>query len=161
MNNIDTYNNGGGQVKVGENNSGIYIADTLVAGVKFDIKQLVDNITIANDFIDISDGPNARRILIVNLSDSSETVLYRDDIQTKIPAQHIEWYSYDNVNNQSIAYYNEGNADLRCLLQYIEGGRNLVTSYVDSICSNGDSMFDIYDNKVPITYNIVCIVMNA
>ena len=161
VNNINTYNNGGGQVKVGENNSGVYVGDALVAGVKFDIKQLVDNITIANDFIDISDGQNARRILIVNLSDSSETVLYRDDIQTKIPSQHIEWYSYNNVNNQSIAYYNEGNADLRCLLQYIEGGRNLVTSYVDSIYSNGDSMFDIYDATVPITYNIVCIVMNA
>lgn len=148
-------------LKIGELTSGLFAGDKLIAGKEFDIKQLVDNITIANDFIDISDGPNARRILIVNLSDSSETVLYRDDIQTKIPAQHIEWYSYDNVNNQSIAYYNEGNADLRCLLQYMEGGRNLVTSYVDNICSNGDSMFDIYDATVPITYNIVCIVMNA
>lgn len=37
MNNIDTYNNGGGQVKVGENNSGVYVGDALVAGVKFDI----------------------------------------------------------------------------------------------------------------------------
>lgn len=87
--------------------------------------------------------------------------MYRDDIQTKIPAQHIEWYSYNNINNQSIAYYNEGNADLRCLLQYIEGGQNLVTTYVDDIYSNGDSMIDIYDATVPITYNIVCIVMNA
>ena len=142
-------------LKIGELTSGLFAGDKLIAGKEFDIKQLV------NDFIDISDGPNARRILIVNLSDSSETVLYRDDIQTKIPAQHIEWYSYDNVNNQSIAYYNEGNADLRCLLQYMESKRNLVTSYVDNICSNGDSMFDIYDATVPITYNIVCIVMNA
>lgn len=149
-------------LKIGELTSGLFAGDKLIAGKEFDIKQLVDNITIANDFINISDGPNARRILIVNLSDSSETVLYRDYIQTNIPAQHIEWYSYDNVNNQSIAYYNEGNADLRCLLQYIEGGRNLVTSYVDSICSNGDSIFDIYDATLfPITYNIVCIVMNA
>lgn len=148
-------------LKIGELTSGLFAGDKLIAGKEFDIKQLVDNITIANDFIDISDGPNARRILIVNLSDSSETVLYRDDIQTKIPAQHIEWYSYDNVNNQSIAYYNESNADLRCLLQYMESKRNLVTSYVDNICSNGDSMFDIYDATVPITYNIVCIVMNA
>lgn len=53
---------GGGQVKVGENNSGIYVGDALVAGVKFDIKQLVDNITIANNFIDISDGPNANSL---------------------------------------------------------------------------------------------------
>ena len=139
-------------LKIGELTSGLFAGDKLIAGKEFDIKQLVDNITIANDFIDISDGPNARRILIVNSS---------DDIQTKIPAQHIEWYSYDNVNNQSIAYYNEGNADLRCLLQYMESKRNLVTSYVDNICSNGDSMFDIYDATVPITYNIVCIVMNA
>lgn len=148
-------------LKIGELTSGLFAGDKLIAGKEFDIKQLIDNITIADDFIDISDGPNARRILIVNLSDSSETVLYRDGIQTKIPAQHFEWYSYDNVNNQSIAYYNEGNADLICLLQYIEGGRNLVTSYVDNICSNGDSMFDIYDDTVLITYNIVCIVMNA
>jgi hypothetical protein len=157
----DTKDINGGGLKVGRDNAGVFIGSTLIAGKEFDIKQLLNNITIANDFVDISDGSNERRILIVNLSDSSETVLYRDDIQTKIPAQHIEWYSYNNVNNQSIAYYNEGNADLRCLLQYMENKRNLVTSYVDNICSNGDSMFDIYDATVPITCNIVCIVMNA
>lgn len=148
-------------LKIGELTSGLFAGDKLIAGKEFDIKQLLNNITIANDFVDISDGSNERRILIVNLSDSSETVLYRDDIQTKIPAQHIEWYSYNNVNNQSIAYYNEGNADLRCLLQYVENEPIVVTSYVDTICSNGDSMFDVYDSTVPITANVVCIVMNA
>lgn len=36
---------GRGQVKVGENNSGVYVGDALVAGVKFDIKQVLSNIT--------------------------------------------------------------------------------------------------------------------
>lgn len=148
-------------LKIGELTSGLFAGDKLIAGKEFDIKQLVDNVIIADGFVDISEGANKRRVLIVNLSDSSETVLYRDGIQTKIPAQHIEWYSYDNANNQSIAYYNEGNTDLRCLLQYVESKQNLVTSYIDSICSNGDSIFDIYDAAVPITHNIVCIVMNA
>ena len=147
-------------LKIGELTSGLFAGDKLIAGKEFDIKQLVDNITIANDFVDISDGSSVRRILIVNLSDSSETVLYRGEVQTKIPAQNIEWYSYD-INNQSFAYYNEGNTDLRCLLQYVENEPTVVTSYVDTICSNGDSMFDVYDSTVPITANVVCIVMNA
>lgn len=147
-------------LKIGELTSGLFAGDKLIAGKEFDIKQLVDNITIANDFVDVSDGSSVRRILIVNLSDSFETVLYRGEVQTKIPAQHIEWYSYD-INNQSFAYYNEGNTDLRCLLQYVENEPIIVTSYVDTICSNGDSMFDVYDSTVPITANIVCIVMNA
>ena len=147
-------------LKIGELTSGLFAGDKLIAGKEFDIKQLVDNITIANDFVDISDGSSVRRILIVNLSDSSETVLYRGEVQTKIPAQHIEWYSYD-INNQSFAYYNEGNTDLRCLLQYVENEPIVVTSYVDTICSNGDSMFDVYDSTVFLLGNLVCIVMNA
>lgn len=147
-------------LKIGELTSGLFAGDKLIAGKGFDIKQLVDNIAIADGFVDISEGANKRRILIINLSDSSETVLYRDGVQTKIPAQHIEWYSYD-INNQSFAYYNEGNTELRCLLQYVENEPIVVTSYVDTICSNGDSMFDVYDSTVPITANVVCIVMNA
>lgn len=147
-------------LKIGELTSELFAGDKLIAGKEFDIKQLVDNITIANDFVDISDGSSVRRILIVNLSDSSETVLYRGEAQTKIPAQHIEWYSYD-INNQSFAYYNKGNTDLKVLLQYVENEPIVVTSYVDTICSNGDSMFDVYDSTVPITANVVCIVMNA
>lgn len=147
-------------LKIGELTSGLFAGDKLIAGKGFDIKQLVDNINIADGFVDISEGANKRRILIINLSDSSETVLYRDEVQTKIPAQHIEWYSYD-INNQSFAYYNEGNTELRCLLQYVENEPIVVTSYVDKICSNGDSMFDVYDSTVPITANVVYIVMNA
>lgn len=147
-------------LKIGELTSGLFAGDKLIAGKGFDIKQLVDNINIADGFVDISEGANKRRILIINLSDSSETALYRDGVQTKIPAQHIEWYSYD-INNQSFAYYNEGNTELRCLLQYVENEPIVVTSYVDTICSNGDSMFDVYDSTVPITANVVCIVMNA
>lgn len=147
-------------LKIGELTSGLFAGDKLIAGKGFDIKQLVDNITIADGFVDISEGANKRRILIINLSDSSETVLYRDGVQTKIPAQHIEWYSYD-INNQSFAYYNEGNTELRCLLQYVENEPIVVTAYVDTICSNGDSMFDVYDSTVPVTANVVCIVMNA
>lgn len=148
-------------LKIGELTSGLFAGDKLIAGKEFDIKQLVDNINIADDFVDVSEGANKRRILIINLSDSSETVLYRDEVQTKIPAQHIEWYRYDIRNSQSFAYYNEGNTELRCLLQYVENEPIVVTSYVDRICSNGDSMFDVYDSTVPITDNIVCIVMNA
>lgn len=148
-------------LKIGELTSGLFAGDKLIAGKEFDIKQLVDNITIADDFANTSEGANARRILIVNLSDSSETVLYRDEVQTKIPAQRIEWYSYDNVNNQSIAYYNEGNTELRCLLQYIRNGATIDTYYFDTICGNGDSMFEVYDYEVPMIDNVVCIVMNA
>ena len=153
-------NNIGRGIKVGSSSTkGIYIGNTLITDNKFDISQLLNNITIPDDYNNVSE--YVQRALIVNLSDSSETVLYRDDIQTKIPAQHIEWYSYNNLNSKSIAYYNEGNADLRYLFQHIEIGRNFVTSYVDSTCSNGDSMFDIYDAALQTTFNIVCIVMNA
>lgn len=148
-------------LKIGELTSGLFAGDKLIAGKKFDIKQLLNNITIPDDFVDVFVGANSKRILIVNLSDSSETVLYRDEVQTKIPAQHIEWYSYSTANNKIINYYNEGNADLRCLVQYIEDIQNIITSYVDTICSNGDSIFEVYDDSVPKTYNIVCIVMNA
>ena len=158
---VNTVNERGG-IRVGEANAGAFVGSTLIAGKEFDIGQLINNITISDNFANTSsEGANARRILIVNLSDNSETVLYRDEVQTKIPAQRIEWYSYDNVNNQSIVYCNEGNTELRCLLQYIRNGSTIDTYYFDTICGNGDNMFEVYDYEVPMIDNVVCIVMNA
>lgn len=156
MNDINTYNNGGGQVKVGVKDSGIYIGDTLVAGIKFDIKQLLNNIVIPYDYNNVSD--NAPRLLIINLSDSSDTVLYRDGVQTKITAQHIEWYSYRLGN--TVSYVNEGNTPLRVLQQtYLIDSNSYTIEYNQLVARNGNN---IIDNEFNINgYTLMtCIVMN-
>lgn len=88
--------NGGG-LRVGETNVGAFVGSTLVAGKEFDIKQLINNITISDDFADSSD--NVGRILIANFSNSDKIALYRNAQKVTIPKQHIEWYSYNIGEN--------------------------------------------------------------
>lgn len=156
-NDINTYNNGGGQVKVGVKDSGIYIGNTLVAGVKFDIKQLLNNITVPHDYNNVSD--NKPRILIINLSDSSDTVLYRDGVQTKIPAQHIEWYSYSLGNN--VSYVNEGNTPLQIFQEtyFVVVNNGYRITYYKFVARNGDGIIDNEFNTNDYTL-MTCIIMN-
>lgn len=157
MNNIDTYNNGGGQVKVGENNSGVYVGDALVTGVKFDIKQLLNNITSDPNYNNVSD--NVPRILIINLSDNSDTVLYRDSRETRIPAQHIEWYSF--APGTTVSYVNEGDTPLQVFQEtYLTDSNSYTIAYHKLTARSGNI---IIDNEFDVNgYQLLtCIVMNA
>lgn len=156
MNNVDTYNNGGGQIKVGENNSGVYVGDAFVAGVEFDIKQLLNNITYYLDYNNVSD--NVPRILIVNLSDNSDTVLYRNTVETPIPAKHIEWYSFNS--GTTVSYVNEGDVPLKVFQEtYLIDSNNYTITYHHLTARSGNN---IIDNKSNINgYTLMtCIVMN-
>lgn len=44
----------GGGLRVGETNAGAFVGSTLVAGKEFDIEQLINNITIPDDFVNSS-----------------------------------------------------------------------------------------------------------
>lgn len=55
-----------GGVRVGISNTSIRIGNQLIAGKEFDIKQLVDNITFADDLV--HEEINAQLVLICNLS---------------------------------------------------------------------------------------------
>lgn len=80
-----------GGVRVGISNTSIRIGNQLIAGKEFDIKQLVDNITFADDLV--HEGINEQYVLICNLS-SIPIYLYRDSKRIEIKKQHIEWYSF-------------------------------------------------------------------
>ena len=150
-------NNIRGGVKVGSSNTkGIYIGNTLITDNKFDISQLLNNITIPDDYNSASN--NAPRILIINLSNSSDTALYRDDIQTKIPAQHIEWYSYSL--GSTVSYVNEGNTPLQVLQEtYLTNDNSYTIACYKLTARNGDI---IIDNEFDVNgYQLLtCIVMN-
>lgn len=68
-------------LKIGELTSGLFAGDKLIAGKEFDIKQLVDNITFADDLV--HEEINIQLILICNLS-SIPIYLYRDSVRTEI-----------------------------------------------------------------------------
>ena len=53
-------------LKIGELTSGLFAGDKLIAGKEFDIKQLVDNITFADDLV--HEEINTQLVLICNLS---------------------------------------------------------------------------------------------
>lgn len=53
-------------LKIGELTSGLFAGDKLIAGKGFDIKQLVDNITFADDLV--HEEINIPLVLICNLS---------------------------------------------------------------------------------------------
>lgn len=148
---------GGGGIKVGSSNTkGIYIGNTLITDNKFDISQLLNNITIPDDYNNASD--NAPRVLIINLSDSSDTVLYRNGVQTKIPAQHIEWYSYSL--GTTVSYVNEGDTPLQVLQEtYLTDGNSYTIAYYKLTARNGNI---IIDNEFDVNgYQLLtCIVMN-
>lgn len=155
--NIAVISNNIGGVKVGSSNTkGIYIGNTLITDNKFDIKQLLNNITIPDDYNNVSD--NAPRLLIINFSDSSDTVLYRDGVQTKIPAQHIEWYSYSLGN--TVSYVNEGNTPLQVLQEtYLIDSNSYTIAYHKLVARNGNIIIDNEFNANGYTL-MTCIVMN-
>lgn len=62
----DTKDINGRGLRVGTNNTSIRIGNQLIAGKEFDIKQLVDNITFADDLV--HEGINEQFVLICNLS---------------------------------------------------------------------------------------------
>lgn len=68
-------------LKIGELTSGLFAGDKLIAGKEFDIKQLVDNITFADDLV--HEEINIQLVLICNLS-SIPIYLYRDSVRTEI-----------------------------------------------------------------------------
>lgn len=143
-------------LKIGELTSGLFAGNKLIAGKEFDIEQLINNITIPDDFADSSD--NIGRILIANFSNSDKIALYRNAQKVTIPKQHIEWYSY-NIGEEFYVV-NEGNITVRALIQYFnQVGGNLNTNYINNTYAYSQTITDdIADyNRV---YNIVCILMN-
>ena len=146
----------GGGLRVGEANVGAFGGSTLVAGKEFDIEQLINNITISDDFVNSSN--NVGRILIANFSNSDKIALYRNAQKVTIPKQHIDWYSYD-IGEEFYAV-NEGNITVRGLIQYFnQVGSNSNTNYINNTYAYSQVIIDdIVDyNRI---YNIVCILMN-
>lgn len=147
--------NGGG-LRVGEANVGAFVGSTLVAGKEFDIEQLINNITISDNFVNSSN--YAGRILIANFSNSDKIALYRNMQKVTIPKQHIEWYSY-NIGEEFYAV-NEGNITVRGLIQYFsQVGSNLTTNYINNTYAYSQVITDNIADYSRI-YNIVCILMN-
>lgn len=146
----------GGGLRVGETNAGAFIGSTLVAGKEFDIEQLINNITIFDNFTDSSN--NVGRILIANFSNSDKIALYRNAQKVTIPKQHIEWYSY--TIGKEFYVINEGNIIVRGLIQYFsQVSVNLNTNYINNTYAYDQVITDdIADYSR--TYNIVCILMN-
>ena len=145
----------GGGLRVGETNVGAFVGSNLVAGKEFDIEQLINNITISDNFVNSSN--NAGRILIANFSNSDKIALYRNAQKVTIPKQRIEWYSY-SIGEEFYAV-NEGNITVRGLIQYFKQvGSNLNTNYINNTYAYSQNIIDIEDySKI---YNIVCILMN-
>lgn len=87
-------------LKVGSNNTGLFVGNTEILG-EGGVANLLKYITISPDFAGSSKEGNIR-VLIVNLSDNEDIILYRGnnkDIihQTNIPKQYIGWYSVDGT----------------------------------------------------------------
>lgn len=141
-------------LKIGELTSGLFAGDKLIAGKEFDIKQLVDNITFADDLL--HEEINIQLILICNLS-SIPIYLYRNSARTEIKKQYIGWYSFKAPT--AISLFNEENTPIRAITQKISISNNFVTKITDSVVNNGDSVFDIADSTG--TFGLVCVLMNA
>lgn len=143
-------------LRVGEANAGAFVGSTLVAGKEFDIEQLINNITIPDDFANSSNGVG--RILIANFSNSDKIALYRNAQKVTIPKQHVEWYSY-NIGKEFYVV-NEGNITVRGLIQYFSQVDNyLNTNYINNTYANSQTITDHIADYSRI-YNIVCILMN-
>lgn len=143
-------------LRVGETNVGVFVGSTLVAGKEFDIEQLINNITISDDFVNSSN--NIGRILIANFSNSDKIALYQDAQKVTIPKQHIDWYSY-NIGKEFYVV-NEGNITVRGLIQYFnQVGSNLNTNYINNTYAYSQIITDDIVDYSRV-YNIVCILMN-
>lgn len=148
-------------LKIGELTSGLFAGDKLIAGKEFDIKQLVDNITFADDLV--HEEINTQLVLICNLS-SIPIYLYRDSVRTEIKKQYIEWYSFRAPTAISraptaISLFNEDNTPIRAITQKVSISNNFVTEITDSVVNNGDSVFDIADSTG--IFGLGCVLMNA
>lgn len=141
-------------LKIGELTSGLFAGDKLIAGKEFDIKQLVDNITFADDLV--HEGINTQYVLICNLS-SIPIYLYRDSERIEIKKQHIEWYSFEAPT--AISLFNEDNTPIRAITQKESISDNFVTKITDSVVNKGDSVFDIADSTGIL--GLGCVLMNA
>jgi len=141
-------------LKIGELTSGLFAGDKLIAGKEFDIKQLVDNITFADDLV--HEGINTQYVLICNLS-SIPIYLYRNSEKTEIKKQYIEWYSFEAPT--AISLFNEDNTPIRAITQKMSVSNNFVTKITDSVVNNGDSVFDIADSTGILSLG--CVLMNA
>lgn len=146
----------GGGLRVGETNAGVFVGSNLVAGKEFDIEQLINNITISDDFADSIN--NVGRILIANFSNSDKIALYRNAQKVTIPKQRIEWHSY-NIGKE-VYVVNEGNITVRGLIQYFnQVGSNLNTNYTNNTYAYSQVITDDIGDYSRV-YNIVCILMN-
>ncbi len=141
-------------LKIGELTSGLFAGDKLIAGKEFDIKQLVDNITFADDLV--CERLNVPLALICNLS-SIPIYLYRNSTRIEIKKQCIELYSFKAPT--AISLFNEENTPIRVITQKMFITNNFVTKITDSVVNNGDSVFDIADSTG--TFGLVCVLMNA
>lgn len=141
-------------LKIGELTSGLFAGDKLIASKEFDIKQLVDNITFADDLI--HEGINVQYALICNLS-SIPIYLYRNSERTEIKKQYIDWYSFNAPT--AISLFNEENTPIRAITLKEIISNNFVTNITDSVVNNGDSVFDIA-NSTGI-FCLSCVLMNA
>lgn len=141
-------------LKIGELTSGLFAGDKLIAGKEFDIKQLVDNITFADDLV--HEEINIQLVLICNLG-SIPIYLYRDSVRTEIKKQQIEWYSF--IVPTAISLFNEDNTPIRAITQKVSISNNFVTEITDSVVNNGDSVFDIADSTGIL--GLGCVLMNA
>lgn len=141
-------------LKIGELTSGLFAGDKLIASKEFDIKQLVDNITFADDLI--HEGINVQYALICNLS-SIPIYLYRNSERTEIKKQYIDWYSFNAPT--AISLFNEENTPIRAITLKEIISNNFVTNITDSVVNNGDSVFDIADSTG--IFCLSCVLMNA
>lgn len=140
-------------LKIGELTSGLFAGDKLIAGKEFDIKQLVDNITFADDLV--YEAINTQ--LIILICNLSSIHLYRDSVRTEVKKQYIEWYSFKAPT--AIRLFNEDNTPIRAITQKESISNNLVTEITDSVVNNGDSVFDIADSTG--IFSLGCVLMNA
>lgn len=143
-----------GGVRVGISNTSIRIGNQLIAGKEFDIKQLVDNITFADDLV--HEELNAQLILICNLS-SIPIYLYQDSKRIEIKKQSVEWFS--SRVPTAISLFNEDNTPIRAITQWMTIFNYFVAKITDSVVNNGDSVFDIADSSG--VFSLCCVLMNA
>lgn len=121
-------------LKVGSNNAGLFIGNTEILGER-GVANLLKYITIAPDFAGSSKGESIK-LLVANLSDNEDIILYKGDEQIHIPKQHIEWYPVDGTKGP-FNLYNGGNKRVGGLeLMYI--GPTNITSFTDRYADNGE-----------------------
>nr|DAH01524.1 MAG TPA: hypothetical protein [Crassvirales sp.] len=84
--------------------------------------------------------------------------MYRNEVQNKIPAQHIEWYSF-NLGT-TVSYVNEGDTPLQVFQEtYLTDGNSYSITYHKLTARSGNI---IIDNEFDVNgYQLLtCIVMN-